>query len=291
MKTMPTTISEGFRRLRENLEITELQESTVSTRQKNVRDAVAAELTVLDSFLAGSYKRNTMIRPLKEADVDIFIVLDPKYYDTSGQAALLGRVRRVLLKTYPKTPDISRNGQAVTITFTDFTVDVVPGFYRNGGGYLIPDSILGYWISTDPKRHVDIFGEANRIHNGDLVPLIKMIKAWNRNHSQLLHSFHLEVMILDILTNVKISDSPSGARYVFDKARESVRYKRPDPAGYGGDVSAYLDTTARIDAVVSRLDSAYNRAADGEELANTGRIPQAYDRWRLVFGDYFPSYG
>jgi small multidrug resistance pump len=38
----------------------------------------------------------------------------------------------LILLSYPKTPDISRNGQAVMITFTDFKVDVVPAFYRNG---------------------------------------------------------------------------------------------------------------------------------------------------------------
>jgi hypothetical protein len=30
-----------------------------------------------------------MIAPLKEADVDIFVVLHPSYYKTDGQASLL----------------------------------------------------------------------------------------------------------------------------------------------------------------------------------------------------------
>ena len=89
-----------------------------------------------------------MIAPLKEADVDIFVVLDPQYYssDQNGPANLLDRVKRVLKKSYAETTDISRNGQAVTIKFSDFCVDVVPAFYRTGGGYLIPDSVLKRWI-------------------------------------------------------------------------------------------------------------------------------------------------
>src|SRR5438270_13707708 len=39
---MAKTIDQGFRDLRSNLEITGLQEETVSTRQQNVRDAVEA---------------------------------------------------------------------------------------------------------------------------------------------------------------------------------------------------------------------------------------------------------
>ena len=87
-------------------------------------------------------------------------------------------------RTYTRTPDISRNGQAVTIRFEDFIVDVVPGFNRKGGGYLIPNSITQSWISTDPKKHVEIFSEANSVHKGNLIPLIKMIKGWNRNNRQ-----------------------------------------------------------------------------------------------------------
>src|SRR5262245_9509174 len=128
---MPTTIAAGFDRLKTNLEITDLQAATVSTRQTNIREAVEADLDVLDSFVAGSYNRNTLIAPLKTADVDIFIVLSSQYFDADGQANLLDRVKRVLLKSY-KTPDISRNGQAVTLRFSDFMVDVVPCFNRKG---------------------------------------------------------------------------------------------------------------------------------------------------------------
>ena len=131
---MSTTITSSFTKLKENLEITGLQRSTVSTRQQNVRDAVAKEMDVLDSFLTGSYARSTMIALLSEADIDIFVVLDPQYYEVDGQANLLDKVKRVLLKTYTKTPKISRNGQAVSITFTDFIVDVVPAFNTKFSG-------------------------------------------------------------------------------------------------------------------------------------------------------------
>ncbi len=114
------------------------------------------------------------------------------------QAALLDKVRRVLLKTYPKTPKISRNGQAVTITFTDFLVDVVPAFNRRGGGYLIPNSITKSWIETNPQAHIDVMREQNRRHNGDLIPIVKMIKAWNRNINDAFVSFYLELLAVKI---------------------------------------------------------------------------------------------
>ena len=288
---MPTTIMQGFQKLKEYLEITALQENIASTRQQNIRDALKSDLNIIDSFLTGSYRRNTMIAPLSDADIDIFIILDPVYFRQDGQAAILDRVKQVLRKTYTKTPDISRNGQAVTIVFSDFKVDVVPAFNRQGGGYLIPDSILKRWISTDPKKHVEVWSAANKAHNGDLVPLIKMIKCWNREHSALLRSFHLESLILRTLNNVTISDYPSGVRYVFDKARTLAQYPIADPAGYSGDIGAYLNSQDRKDDVISRLETAYNRAIEAERLNSEGNIRQAYDKWCLIFGDYFPAYG
>lgn len=287
---MATTIDQGFRKLGQNLEITELQSATVSTRQKNVRDAVEGEMTLLDSFLAGSYMRSTMIGPLKEADVDIVIVLDPKYYEQDGQTSLLDKVKRVIKKTYPTTPEISRNGQAVTITFTDFKVDVVPAFNAQGGGWLIPDSVSKKWIVTDPKKHIDIWSTANKAHASDLVPLMKMIKGWNKQHSTIFRSFHLETVVLQVLNAVTISNFPSGVRYVFDKARTHIDFQNPDPAGYGSDVGRYL-TGALLQDAKSRLESAYNRAVAAEALARDDKISQAFEKWQLIFGDYFPSYG
>jgi len=289
---MATTITQAFTKFKSNLEITGLQESTVSTRQQNVRAAVESDLNVLDSFLTGSYSRHTMIAPLSEADIDIFVVLHPDYYQADGQASLLDKVKTVLKKTYPRTPDISRNGQAVTIRFDDFAVDVVPSFYRQGGGYLIPNSARQIWIATNPKKHVEIMSDANAKHNGDLVPLIKMIKCWNRNIDREFHSFHLEVLALQILENLTISNFPSGVRYFLDKGRDYVRKKNPDPAGYGdGDVGAYLNTNPKIENAVNRFETAYGRAIKAEDYERRGYISDAVGEWRKIFGDYFPAYG
>ena len=91
---MATTIAEAFRIFKSNLEITGLQQSTVSTRQQNVRAAMEDGLEVSGSFLTGSYVRHTMIRPLEEVDIDIFVTLIEGYFhhyngQNGGQAGLL----------------------------------------------------------------------------------------------------------------------------------------------------------------------------------------------------------
>ena len=117
-----------------------------------------------------------------------------------------------------------------------------------------------------------------------------MLKAWNKKHSQLFQSFHLECIAYYSLLNVNITDHPSGVRYVFDKARNLISTGVLDPAGYGGDVGSYLDSYVKKDAVLQRLNSAYENAVEAEKFAQHTKIADAYVKWRIIFGDYFPAY-
>lgn len=286
---MSTTVPEGFAELKSRLELTTLQQTTVSSRQTAVRAVVEAEMTVIDSFLTGSYRRSTLIAPLKQADIDIVVVLASEYHN-SGATNVLNKVKAALDKKY-KTPKVSRNGQAVTITFKDFVVDVVPAFYRSGGGYLICDSGPNKWIPTNPKQHIDISSTHNKTHNGDLVPLIKMLKAWNRQIDRHFRSFHLEVLAWKIFDGITISNPWSGVRYFFDKAQPLIPVKLPDPVGHSPDVASYLYTQAHFDAAVSRLKTAHGRAVKAEAYAKNGKNAEAFAEWRKIFGDNFPAYG
>lgn len=289
---MPCTVAQGFDELRSRLEITDLQASTVSTRQQNVRGAIKKGFVALDDFLTGSYMRNTMIAPLSDADIDIFFVFSSEYYRADGQQYILDKVRDVLKKTYT-TPQVSRNGQAVTIFFTDFEVDVVPAFYRQDGGYIIADSVLKRWIPTDPKKHIDLWSQANKAHDYTLTPFLKMLKAWNMKNGSSLRSFHLECLGLKMLEGYTITYYPSALSYFFGNAQTWIKRALPDPAGvgYNPDVGKYLDTDAKINGVVGRLETAYMRAKKAEEYAGREKIEDAYSYWRLIFDDYFPAYG
>jgi len=290
------TRKQGFEELRSRLELTGLQEKTVATRQSNVRDAVARQLTVVDEFLTGSYRRHTMIGPLNGADVDIVVVLDRNYKDR-GARAVLELVKQALLDEYKKGTKISRNGQAVTITFTDFVVDVVPAFVRPwwnwDEGWEICDSGSNSWITTNPKKHVAISATANRAHSGHLVPRIKQLKAWNLTVGEPLRSFHLEALAWSIFgtswwwKNGQSSDWAS-AGYFFDKARTELKSQLHDPAGTGSDVAAYLHGTA-LDSAVSKVTSAFERCVRADKCAKDEDFAGMHKAYRQVFGDYYPS--
>ncbi len=286
---------QAFAELRSNLELTGLQEATVAARQQRVRDVAAERLTVVDDFLTGSYRRRTLIGPLKRADVDLVVVLD-RGYRKRGPRAVLDLVKKALLAEYPKAPQISRSGQAVTIVFSDFMVDVVPAFVRPwwtwDEGWEICDSGSDSWIATNPRKHVEISAKANQVHDGELVPRIKQLKAWNRAVGEPLRSFHVEVLAWSIFGRSgwsyhgQSSDWAS-ASYFFKKAKGKMRAPLPDPAGTGKDMAAYLRGTA-LDAAVSKAESAYKRCMRAEESAKDGDLGSMHEAYGKVFGSYYP---
>lgn len=291
---MPT-INQGFTKLKSNFEITPIQSSTASKRQTNVRKVVEKKFTVLESFLTGSYSRSSMVAPLSSADVDIFFVLGSQhhhYFTSDNPQKLLDDIRATLLKTY-KTPAINRNGQAVTISFNDFKVDVVPCFNRIGGGYLIPNTYWGAnWIGTDPKKHNDIYTETNKNRGGNFKPLVKMLKAWNKSNGNFFQSFHLEELARKVFLSQGIQDFPTALKYFWKHGEAKLDKKIQDPAGahYNDDIAAYLDKKSKWEEAQSRFKTASSRVEKATNFAAQGKIKEAYAEWKKIFGDYFPSF-
>ena len=294
------TVLEAFGRLRENLELTGLQASLVADRQRSVRDAMGRELPVVETFLTGSYRRQTLITPLSTADVDVVVVLD-RSERRRGPRGVLDVAKDALLKSY-RTSRVSRNGQAITITFRDFVVDVVPAFAPpwwdlDGGGWDICDSGSDAWLRTDPKKHTERSAKINKRCGGLLVPTVKMLKAWNRTANEPLRSFHLEVLAWSIFDprwlyhwwgpGALMETDPDNVRRFFAEAGRLLRYGLPDPARGRGDVGGYLSPSSRT-AAISKVKAARERCERADTLRLAGDDQAANALYRQVFGDAFP---
>jgi hypothetical protein len=202
----------------------------------------------------------------------------------------LAKVKRVIDNAYSEATQSSRDGQAITIKFSDFMVDVVPAFNRQNGGYLIPDPRNKSWIQTDPKTHIQQWIESNKYHEGRLVPFIKMIKAWNRAHSWRFESFHLEAVVRQTFAYTKIVNYADASLHFFKNAYNNITVA--DPAGYGGSLSGYLTgNPAVLTAVYTSLSSAAQKADEAIAFNSAGSNEKAIGKWGVIFGDFFPSYG
>lgn len=295
---MATTITQSFKDYSSNLEITDRQESLVSTAQKNVVDAIGNEITLYsgeESQLIGSWDRNTLTRYLSEGDVDVMVVMNygsNKNWNTpSGAVACLDKFKDILDKTYPNTTK-RRDENCITLQFSEFRLDVVPAFKYKGGYYSIPDTSKSAWVQTNPIAFAKLITDVNKQMNGRFIPLIKMVKGWNREVGWVIRSFHLECMMYAHYKNYTQGFTyPSMLKVFFDKLPEYLNHYCYEPVR-GERVDSYMageDLKTAINKAKRAAEKSKKAMEYEESYPNTPKY--AIEEWEDLLGEFFPAYG
>jgi len=299
---MATTIIQSFNEYSKNLEITNLQTSTVANCRRNVTTKIGKVLSLHpeESKVIGSWARNTLARRLSEGDVDVMVVLhygnNIGWTGNDGVVKCLDKFKEILQKAYPSTP-MRRDVNCITMQLSQFRLDVVPSFKftgSNGGGdyYVIPDSKRNQWIPTDPFAFASLMTNVNTVMKGDFKPLIKMVKGWNRENGWPIRSLHLEAMMyhhfnnyiqtytMDSMLKVFFANLPS---YLSAPCFEPIKNDRLDD---------YLDSSSTRTRI-----SAYNKAKKAAELSHNAfswksiSPEKSIKIWKILLGEFYPNYG
>jgi hypothetical protein len=280
-------IDDAFTNLKHNLEITQTEQDTAVRRHHSIRSYINDLWDLVDDFLTGSYRRDTKTKKLK--DIDIFVVIDAAgaqaSYRTKSPIAVLNDLETLLQARWPNA---HRDGMAIVIPYGNdaeiMSIDAVPAFDRDSGGYFIPNPDAGGWIATNPKRHHELSIAKNAECDGKFVPFVKMIKGINRELGEPVSpSFLLEVMAQSLVK------SPFG-RYQDEivlflaTAADQLDQQWPDPAELGGDVNIVMDPI-QILAAAEALRTAQAIAERAVDLEDDGQDRAAYDEWKKLFGD------
>lgn len=241
------------------------------------------------SFYIGSWAKETAIRPPR--DVDVYFLLPPAVharfegYARNRQSALLQEVKAVLMRKYPNT-DMSGDGQVVLVRFASYSVEVVPAFALTNGRYWICDTHNdGSYKQTDPwaeVRHLDAVDKSN---NGNLRPLIRMLKAWQAWCATPIKSFQLELLAAEFLVQ---SPWRLNSFFWFDWISRdffAYLYRR---------ANSYVVAPGTLEAIYlgnewqSRAESAYWRAVKACEYEERNLVEAAGEEWQKIFGPQIP---
>ena len=288
-------VRQRFAHFHANLTLTPLQfldgvtkrNGVVNCLNRHYHDSVSE---TDNSFLIGSWGKDTAIRPPR--DVDIYFLLPAAVYHRyqahvwNGQSALLQEVKGVLTKTYPDT-DMSGDGQIVLVRFGGSSVEVVPAFQLQSGGYWICDTNNGgSYKLTEPwaeAAHIDAVDKAT---NGNLRPLIRMLKAWQDSCSVPIKSFQVELVAADFLQQ---SPWRHYDFFWFDWiTRDFFAYLYHRANSY----VTVPGTVAQIflgDQWQSRTASAYSRAVKACEYEKLNIVAAAGEEWQKIFGPQIPE--
>lgn len=129
----------------------------------------------LHTVLIGSYKREVSIRRVK--DVDVFCELEDLPEDADPQE-LLDKFVDLLTDEYDDR--VCKNDRSVKVEFPDYDmhVDLVPARYVSGV-WEIPDKDGG-WEATHPVRFGELTTSRNGDHDGQYVPIVKLMRQTRR---------------------------------------------------------------------------------------------------------------
>lgn len=286
-------VKDAFEKFRHRLEITTSEDKDASRRHNELRDYLRSRLPVADDFLTGSYRRDTKTKPL--ADVDVFVVLSD-ISEKDDPNDVLKRVRDVLVDKYGE-PRVATDRPAVRVDYgpenpspddTVMSIEVVPAFAKDDH-YRIADPTKSGWMSTDPKLHATMATDANKTFSNEWKPLVKMVKAWNRNLAEpVAPSFLIEVLALKLIRGPWTGAYPRELRAFFAAAAERISESWLDPAGLGSPVSDQLHLDAyALEAARTALQDAERQCGEAIRLERTSGSGAANDAWQRLFGPLF----
>jgi Second Messenger Oligonucleotide or Dinucleotide Synthetase domain len=291
------TVDEAFEIYRQRLGLSDTEAQDATRRHKDVRECIRAGFDIDRDFLTGSYARYTKTKPLK--DVDIFFCLgeQDRHWRAKPPHEVLNAFERCLASKYG-ADSVEPGRRCVTVEFDKrnptaddegkvLSNDAVPA-YELGDRYEIPDRDLGRWIKTDPDAHKEQSTRKNKELGGKWVPLVKMLKRWNRSADKPIKpSFLIEVMALD-LVDPPFTTYPGEVRRFFAAAQDGIMRDWPDPAGYGPPVSDQM-TPGKRQAAAAVLRAAQVKAARAAHLEQQGKTGEALGLWGEIMGKYFPA--
>lgn len=273
----------------------------------------------------GSFTRRTKKRPLD--DIDMMICLKANactYYEYSdriemtvpdtatrfldyrneGTSILNSRklinafVRKLSNVAQYKSADVKRNQEAATLNLMsyDWVFDIVPCFFTSPEFdqrtfYLIPDG-NGNWKKTDPRLDSEKLSKLNKIHEGNLLNVIRAVKYWNtRPTMPTMGSYLLESIILEYYseqTAVASQFVDMELVNVFFAIHRRIYNPVSDPKNIQGDLNNLSAEDKK--KISDRAYQDYERAFEARKLEKEKNDKDSINKWIEVFGDKFPSY-
>lgn len=287
-------IKEDFETFTQNIQLDTL--SNMETTTGEICKKLNASYYGLDSdkeshmYIVGSIGRETAIKGVSDLDL-IFDLPNETYkqfdgYESNGQSALLQEVKNVLKERYPKT-DISGDGQVVVINFSNYTVELVPGFKQSDGSFKYPDTHEGgKWKITKPLLEIEESKKTAEDTDGNFKYVANMLRSWKNKQG-----FKFGGLLIDTLTYNFFNNNEEYRNIEFDgylqMIKELFNYlknQNKDQSYWYALGSNQQVSNCEDGKFVTKAKKAYNQIKDlDEESANLNK------ELRKIFGRQFPN--
>jgi len=299
-----------FQKFKSNLELDPTLAGKISTRHLAIREYLKNNHPGFkEAKLIGSNQRKTRIHPgaTQQFDIDIIVVVGEfhNWVSTGGIAPHEAiNALHATINESPRYLAMNPVHDAPTIKLTDTSelqVELVPAYLdmigRDSLGNELGSKGRGYWIAKNGSWHMadydheaDWISSQNASSGGDLIPIIKMLKAIKRAYFPELGSFQLEIMAAQIIPDTIAVRKLFGLTVSYGDLIQEFFDQAPARLGGAiqipGSKSApmYLDPT-----IITKLATTFKQI--GDYIRRTSSLPgqgAKVNNWRRLCGEHFP---
>ena len=288
---MPRTIDEGFRDFLPKLTPSGAESEAAKSHRASIDARLKRDFGLRRFVRIGSFGNGTSISGY--SDVDYLASLGRDTLSNNSTYSL-GKVRDALADRFPNT-NVRVNCPAVVIPFgtkKSETTEVVPADYVGDQSkfnvYDIPDC-EGGWMRASPDAHNDYVSSVNTKLGGKVKPLIRFLKAWKFFRSVPISSFYLELRVAKYANDESLIVYDIDVKRVLRMLLDCQLASMQDPMGVTGNIPACKSDSQKTDAL-SKLGTAVVRAEKALVSKEKGDISDAFDWWRLLYNNEFPTY-
>jgi len=212
-----------------SVEPTATQKSDASRSHNYLRDLLDTGnmgRIIADSYLSGSYARDTAVAPLD--DVDIIFLIQPEHWQTSwdkfwemkpNPKAVLETFANAIRRRYQQSKVYTQR-RSVRLNMNHLDIDAVPAIQSptDANKILICDATDDEWIESAPKKHEALATRLNGRHGNNFKPLVKLLKAWNNGlpSTASLKGFAVETMAARLFDSYTCPSLHEGLKLFFD---------------------------------------------------------------------------
>jgi hypothetical protein len=257
----------------------------------------------IDSFLYGSYRRQTAVGDIK--DVDIVILTNFSEEDKPNNA--LQKLKSALARYYedPENPEYQRRSIRVNDplpgTDTEMTLDVIPAILMTDdeSPLKVPDREVGEWIWSHPKGHMKHTSDLNKdnFSEGRFVPLVKIVRWWWKHQCEVNQpeverpkpkGFWLECLTAENFDTTKHDYADhfiALLQNVYSKYKDEKSVPELDDPGLINEKIKSSMTNEEFAKFIKILKTSLELATNA---ANTVDDAESSEKWQEVLGPKFP---
>ncbi len=243
-------------------------------------------------YIVGSVGRGTSIRGVSDLDLifdlpeDTYKKFDGYGENSNGQSALLQEVKNILKTRYPKT-NISGDGQVVVIEFTNYKVELVPGFRQKDNSFKYPNTHNGgSWKKTDPLPEIQASKKTAEETNNVFIHICNMLRAWKNNIGFKFGGLLIDSLVYKFLNdneeykNIDYGDYFNMIKAVFKFLMELDR-KQVYWYALGSNQQVYNSDNGKF---ITKANNAYNIISE-----YSGNEIEINEKLEDIFGKEFPA--